>query len=197
MHQHYSPLLTANGRSKGRALASERQTAFRSSKTATGLKPYMSPPLDRLEKAEQVDIEEYRQALTRRDALYTSFAAVAEMADAYVTLCTVGRLRRARMLATRLSRISHRICCLPRCPCRCSPCLDCRSPSSFLGKGIRISHWCSTPIGCRRHTFLRSHPSQPTSNDSLGPIDRNVSSRELARKLCFPYQSTIDPRVNR
>jgi Asp-tRNA(Asn)/Glu-tRNA(Gln) amidotransferase A subunit family amidase len=46
--------------------------------------------LERLEKADRMDIQEYRQALTRRDALYTNFAAVAEMADACVTLCTVG-----------------------------------------------------------------------------------------------------------
>jgi len=33
--------------------------------------------VERLEKADQMDIQEYRQALTRRDALYTSFAGVA------------------------------------------------------------------------------------------------------------------------
>jgi Asp-tRNA(Asn)/Glu-tRNA(Gln) amidotransferase A subunit family amidase len=46
--------------------------------------------LDRLERAEEMSIDEYRQAIIRRQELHESFRALSELADAAVTLCSPG-----------------------------------------------------------------------------------------------------------
>ncbi|HEY7245018.1 MAG TPA: amidase [Xanthobacteraceae bacterium] len=46
--------------------------------------------LDRLKRAEAMSIDEYRQAIVRRQALHRSFLALADLADAAVTLCSPG-----------------------------------------------------------------------------------------------------------
>jgi Asp-tRNA(Asn)/Glu-tRNA(Gln) amidotransferase A subunit family amidase len=46
--------------------------------------------LDRLKRAEAMSIDEYRQAIMRRQALRRSFLVLSELADAAVTLCSPG-----------------------------------------------------------------------------------------------------------
>ena len=46
--------------------------------------------LERLNKAERMDIDEYRRALERRNELYKLYSEVCELADACITLCTDG-----------------------------------------------------------------------------------------------------------
>ena len=45
---------------------------------------------ERLERADEMTIEDYRKALDRRSELCKLFAATAEIADAWVTLCSQG-----------------------------------------------------------------------------------------------------------